>query len=205
LTVKLKDSAIEREKNILSEVFVDRIRETSGLKSPWILTQIFKLSDSWIAESVLNSKLKESGIRLSNGVIQSNSIIVAGETAENLEKGMMALSTASYVPYIAIGVILLCIILLCIFASSLRDGFRSSMSIIRFSSVLMIIVSIAAIIIAIKPDLLFQPIGDDPIKSIFMEKVMSITSLHIFVPMLVVFFVLSFMGGTLSKILKRKK
>ena len=204
LRVKVNENGIEKEKNILSEVFVERIRETSGLKSPWTLTQIFKLSDSWIAESIVNSKLKDSGLRLSNGVIQSNPIIVSGEQAENLEKGMMILSTASYVPYIAIGVIIFCIILLLILSSNKRDGLRTSMLIIKYSSIIMIIVSIAAIIASMKPELLYQPIVDDPIKSIFIDKVLLITSLQVFIPVLVVFFALSIAGGAIAKVLKRK-
>ncbi|MCL1865540.1 MAG: hypothetical protein FWF73_06995 [Spirochaetes bacterium] len=204
LRVKVKENGFEKEKNILSEVFVERIRETSGLKSPWILTQIFKFSDSWIAESIVSSKLKDSGLRLSNGLIQSNAIIIAGEQAENLEKVMMVLSTARYAPYIATGVIILCVMLLFILSSNKRDGLRTSMLIIRYSSIIMIIGSIAAIIVSMKPELLFQPIVDDPIQSIFFDKILEITSLHIVIPALVIFFALSVIGGALAKILKKK-
>ncbi|MCL1834358.1 MAG: hypothetical protein FWG49_07650 [Leptospirales bacterium] len=204
LRVKIKENGIEKEKNILSEVFVERINETTGLKSPWLLTRIFKLSDSWLAEWAINSKLKDSGLRLSNGVIRSDSIIVSGEQAESLEKGMMALSIASYAPYIAIGVVIFCIILVLILSSNIRNGIRTSGLIIKFSSMIMVIGSIAAIIVSIRPNILFQPIFDDPIKSIFLDKVLFITSLHILIPILVIFLALSFVGGVLSKIGKTK-
>ena len=205
LRVKVRENGIEKEKNILSEVFVERIRETTGLKSPWLLTQIFKRSDSWLAEWVINSKLKDSGLRLSNGVIQSDPIIVSGEQAESLEKGMMALSMAGYAPHIAIGVVIFCIILILILSSNKRKGLRTSGLIIKYSSMVMIAVSIAAIIVSMKPELLFQPITDDPIKSIFIDKVLFITSLHVFIPILVIFSALSFVGGIFSKIGKPKQ
>ncbi|MCL2025282.1 MAG: hypothetical protein FWG92_00550 [Leptospirales bacterium] len=204
LRVKVKENGIEKEKNILSEVLVERIRETPGLKSPWVLTQIFRLSDSWIAAWAINSQLKDSGLRLSNGVIQSGQINVTGKQAENLEKGMKILSIARYVPYIAIGVILLFIILLCTLSSKIRDGLRTSLSIIKYSSIVMLIGSIAAIIVSIKPDLLFQPFVDDPIQSIFMSKILFITTLHIFIPIFVIFFALAFVTRIFLKIWKKK-
>ena len=204
LKVKVNENGIQKEKNILSEVFVERIRETTGLKSPWRLTQIFKLSDSWLAESIINSKLKDSGFRLSNGVIQSNQLIVSGKQAENLEKGMKILSAASYAPYIAIGVIILCIISLFILSSNKRDGLRASMLIIKYSSIIMIIGSIAIIFVSISPGALFQPLADDPITSIFIDKVLFLAAVHVLIPALVIFFALSFIGGTLAKMLARK-
>jgi predicted aconitase with swiveling domain len=117
---------------------------------------------------------------------------------------MKALSTASYAPYAAIGVLIFFIILMLILSSNIKNGIRASGLIIKYSSMIMIIGSIAAIIVAIKPNLLFQPIFNDPVMSIFFDKVLFITSLHILIPILVIFSALSFIGGIFSKIGKTK-
>jgi hypothetical protein len=56
-----------------------------------------------------------------------------------------------------------------------------------------------------KPELLFQPVVDDPIASIFINKVLLITSLHIFIPIFFFFFALTFVSKTLLGIFKKKE
>lgn len=205
LKVKVKDSGIEREKNLLSEVFVEKIRETPGLKSPWILTQIFKLSDSWVAEAAANSVLKGKGFKLNDGVITSDEIVLSGKTAEIFEKAMIVLSYAKYAPFVAGGAVLLFVVLLLITAGDIKSGMRTSGFVLKYPSVLIVIAGIAVIIASIKPGLMIPQIVNDPVNSAFIDKIAFTTALHLFAPLTIVFFVLSIVGGILLKFGKKKK
>ena len=95
-------------------------------------------------------------------------------------------------------------ILLYILSSNKKNGLRTSLAIIKYSSIIMVLGSIAAIIVSIKPELLFQQMIDDSIKSVFLEKVLFVTSLHFIIPVFVIFFVLAFVTRTVLKIWKNK-
>jgi len=205
LRVKINENGIEKEKNILSEVFVDRIRETPGLKSPWVLTQIFKLSDSWITEKAGNSILRDAGLSMSDGVIKSGAIIFSGEKAEKFEKIMMLLSAAKYTPFGAAGIVLLFVILLFIIAPDKKSGMRASGFVLKYPSVIIVIAGIAVIIASIKPGLMIPQIINDPVNSAFFDKVAFTTALHLFAPITAVFFIISLTGGILLRFGKKKK
>ena len=205
LRVKVNENGIEKEKNLLSEVFVDRIRETPGLKSPWVLTQIFKLSDSWVTEAAANSFLKGTNLNLADGVIKSDAIVLTGKKAENFEKIMMVFSAAKYIPYAAAGAVLLFIILLIIAAPDKKSGMRASGYVLKYPSIIIVIAGIAVIIASVKPGLMIPQIVNDPVNSAFFDKVAFTAALHLFAPLTGVFFVLSLAGGILLKIGKWKK
>ncbi len=205
LRVKVNENGIEKEKNLLSEVFVDRIRETPGLKSPWVLTQIFKLSDSWITETAANSFLKGTSINVSDGVIKSDAIILSGEKAVNFERLMIILSAAKYTPYAAAAAVFLFVFFLFIAARDIKSGMRVSGFVLKYPSVIIVIAGIAVIIASIKPGLMIPQIVNDPVNSAFFDKVAFTTALHLFAPLTGIFFVLSLAGGILLKLGKRKK
>jgi hypothetical protein len=205
LRVKVNENGIEKEKNLLSEVFVEKIRETPGLKSPWVLTQIFKLSDSWVAETAGNTFLKDAGLNMSGGVIRSDPIVISGEKAENFEKVMMVLSIAEYTPYAAAGAVLFFILILFIIAPEKRTGLRFAGFVVKYPSVIIVIAGIAVIIASIKPGLMIPQIINDPVNSAFFDKIAFTTALHLFAPLTAVFFVLSIIGGLLRRLGREKK
>jgi hypothetical protein len=205
LNVKVNENGIEKEKNLLSEVFVDSIRDTPGLKSPWVLTQIFKLSDSWISEKAGNLILKDAGLTMSDGVIKSGPIILSGEKAEKFEIIMMVLSIAEYAPFAAAGIILILAVLLIIAAPDKKTGMRASGFVLKYPSVVIVIAGIAVIIASIKPGLMIPQIVNDPVNSAFFDKIAFTTALHLFAPITVIFFVISLAGGILLRFGKKKK
>ncbi|PKL15598.1 MAG: hypothetical protein CVV49_20610 [Spirochaetae bacterium HGW-Spirochaetae-5] len=205
LRVKVNENGIEKEKNLLSEVFVEKIRETPGLKSPWVLTQIFKISDSWVAEAAGNTFLKDAGLSMSGGVIRSDAIVISGEKAVHFEKIMMVLSMAKYIPYAAAGAVLFFILVLFIVAPEKRTGLRFAGFVVKYPSVLIVIAGIAVIIASIKPGLMIPQIVNDPVNSAFFDKVAFTTALHLFAPLTAVFFALSLIGGLLRRLGREKK
>lgn len=205
LRVRINENGTEKEKNIFSEIFVEKIAETPGLKSPWVLSRIFKISDSWIAETIANKYLKEYSLTMSDGVIKSDTIVLSGDKAEKTEKAMMVLSAARYAPYAAGGTVLLFILLLFIIAPDKKTGMRTSGFTIKYPSAIIVIAGIAVLIASIKPGLMIPQIVNDPVNSAFFDKIAFTTALHLFAPVTAIFFVLSLMGGILMRFGKVKK
>jgi len=205
LHVRIKENGIEKEKNLLSEIFVEKIMATPGLKSPWVLIQIFKLSGSWMVETAGRTILKDTGLRISDGVIRSDTIILSGDKAEKFEKIMMLFSAAKYTPYAAAGLTLFLVFILIIAAPDKRTGMKMSGFVLKYPSAIIVIAGIAIIIVSIKPGLMIPQIVNDPVNSAFFDKIAFNTALHIFAPVTGVFFILSVAGGILSKFGKSKK
>ena len=204
LRVKVDENGIEKEKNLFSEIFVDKIRDTPGLKSPWVLSQIFKLSDSWITETAASTIFRDYGLTMSEGVIKSGVIVLSGNKAENFEKIMIILSAAKYTPFAAGGITLFLILILLIIARDKKSGMRSSGFVLKYPSVIIVIAGIAVIIASIKPGLMIPQIVNDPVNSAFFDKVAFTTALHLFAPLTGIFFVISLTGGILLRFGKKK-
>lgn len=192
------------EKNLLSEVFVETIDRTPGLKSPWVLSRIFKLSDSWIVEAAGNSYLKGIGLTISSGVIRSNQLVISGRRAEILEKVMMILSVAVYTPLIAGSVIILALLLIIFLSSDIRSGIRKAGFVLKYPSAAIVVLGIAVIIASLKPGLMIPQIVNDPVNSAFFDKLAFTVALHFFAPVTAVFFVFSLAGGLLMRIGKKR-
>jgi hypothetical protein len=203
LRVKVNENGLEKEKNLLGEVFVEKIRETQGLKSPWVLTKIFMLSDSFIVEKAGNSIFKDTGLSLNNGVIKSGEIVLSGGKASRIEKVMMIMTFAPYSLYAAAGITFILILLLFVAAPNKKTGLKFSGFILKYPSIIIVIGGIAVIIASIKPGLMIPRIVNDPINSAFFDKVYFTTALHLFAPITAVFFIFSLAGGLLLKFGKK--
>lgn len=201
--VKVNDNGIEKEKNLLSEIFVETVKDTPGLRSPWVMAKLFSVSDSWIAEKAGNTFLKNAGLTYSNGVIKSGPILLTGENGNFAEKLMICMTAGKYLPYAA--AVLSAILLLAVFLLSAdhRSGLKNAGYILKYPSMLIAIAGIAAILLSLIPGLLLPEIVSDPVKYAFLDRVATTAVLHVFIPVTAVFFILSLAGGFMVKTGKR--
>jgi len=158
-----------------------------------------------MVETAGRTILKDTGLRISDGVIRSDTIILSGDKAEKFEKIMMLFSAAKYTPYAAAGLTLFLVFILIIAAPDKRTGMKMSGFVLKYPSAIIVIAGIAIIIVSIKPGLMIPQIVNDPVNSAFFDKIAFNTALHIFAPVTGVFFILSVAGGILSKFGKSKK
>jgi len=203
--VKVNENGAVKEKNLLSEVFVEKIRETPGLKSPWVMTKIFSLADSFIVEKIGNTFLKGTGFSINDGVIKSETIVLSGDKASKLKRLFMILSFAKYSIYTAAAVAVLLLFLIFILSSDKKDGLRFTGFILKYPSAIIAIGGIAVIISSLKPGLVLPQIVNDPINSAFIDKIYFAIAYNFFVPLTAVFFISSIVGTLLLKFVKNKK
>jgi hypothetical protein len=194
--VKVNDNGIIKDKNLLSEVFVETIRETPGLKSPWVMTKIFGLADSFIAEMIANTFLKGTGFSMNDGVIKSETIVLSGDRAKKVEKVMMLLSFAKYSIFTAAGISVFLMLLIIAVSPEKKTGLRLTGHVMKYPSILIASGGIAVIISSLKPGLVLPQIVNDPVNSAFIDKIYFAAAYHFFVPITAVF-LLCFVTGTL--------
>ena len=201
--VKVNDNGVEKSKNLLSEVFVEIIRDTPGLKSPWVMSKIFSMSDSWIAEKVSGSFLKNTGLTYSDGVVRSGPVVLSGKKAEAAEKLMICMTAGRYLPFAATGISLILLFLLFILSGERKKGLRITGYVLKYPSAAVVIAGIAAMLLSLVPGLVLPGIMDDPVLYAFIDRTVMVVTLHYLIPLTAVFFLISLAGGFMVRIGKR--
>ena len=197
--VKTDNNGFAKEKNIFSEVIVEMINATPGLKSPWILTKIFSMADSWIAEKVAATVLKGTGVRYSNGVLKSGPVVLSGERARQTEFLMIAMTTGRYAVFAAPLIALLLVLLVFSAAPDRKSKWKTAGLSIEIPSAVMAALGIAGIILSAFPGFFFTIPVNDPAVRGFIEQGIFSTGLHFFIPLTILFFILSAAGGFMRK------
>jgi hypothetical protein len=201
--VKVNDNGIEKEKNLLSEVFAETVKSTPGLKSPWVMSKLFTMSDSWIAEKAGRSVLKGTGISYSGGVIKSGPITLTGEKGDIAERVMIGMTAGKYLPYAAGAISLILLILIFILSSGKKNGIKNAGYILKYPSMIIAIAGIALILISLVPGLLLPEIISDPLKYAFLDRAASTAVIYMLIPVTALFFILSLVGSFMVKMGKR--
>lgn len=201
--VKVNDNGIEKEKNLLSEVFAETVKSTPGLKSPWVMSKLFTMSDSWIAEKAGRSVLKGTGISYSGGVIKSGPITLTGEKGDIAERVMIGMTAGKYLPYAAGAISLILLILIFILSSGKKNGIKNAGYILKYPSMIIAIAGIALILISLVPGLLLPEIISDPVKYAFLDRAATTAVIYMLIPVTALFFILSLVGSFMVKMGKR--
>lgn len=201
--VKTDENGIEREKNIFSELFVETIRETPGLKSPWVMTKIFSLSDSWLVEKIGNSFLKDASLTYSNGVITSGPILLSGEKGRIAGRIMIFMTMSKYLPYIAAVISLILLSTVFLLSADRKRGLKNTGYILKYPAMIIAIAGIAMMLLSLVPGLLLPETIGDPVKYAFIERVAMVSAIHVFAPLTALFFAISMTGSLMVRLGKR--
>ncbi len=201
--VKTNENGIEKDKNLFSELFVETIRDTPGLKSPWIMTKIFSLSDSWLVEKIGNTLLKDTPLSYRNGVITSGPLLLSGEKGKIAERIMMFMTGAKYLPYITAVISLILLLTVFILSADRRSGLRNTGYILKYPAMIISIAGIALILLTLVPGILLPEAISDPVKYAFIDRAAMVSAIHVFAPIAILFFVISIIGSLMVRLGKR--
>lgn len=201
--VKTNENGIEKEKNLFSELFVETIRDTPGLKSPWVMTKMFSLSDSWVVEKIGNTFLKGTPLNYSNGVITSGPILLSGEKGKIAERIMIFMTSAKYLPYITAVISGILLLLVFILSADRRSGLKNTGYILKYPSMIISIAGIAMILLTLVPGILLPEAISDPVKYAFIDKAAMVSAIHVFAPLAILFFFISLAGSLMVRLGKR--
>lgn len=195
LKVKVNEGGIQKDRHLLSEVFVKSIGSIQGLNNPWVITKIFSMSDSWLIEKYARSKLKTADMTIENGVVSSGGpIIIKGAAADIIEYAMLFLTYGNYLKYITPGIIILFILFIFIAAPDKKTGARFTGNALKYPAYLAIIASFAALAISFKPSFILPGFGTDQITDAIKESVIFAAATHTFVPIIICFILVMIAG-----------
>ena len=198
--VKNEENGIIKEKNIFSGLCVEMINATPGLKSPWILTKIFSMADSWLAEKIAKSILKGTAVTYSDGVLKSSGpVILSGKIAQKAEYLMIAMTAGRF--FIILGPVIALLLVILVFAVSpdRRLKWKTAGLAVEVPSAIMAALGIAGIIVSVFPGFFFSiPVSDPAVRGLIEQGILS-TGLHFFIPVTLIFFILSAAGGFMRK------
>jgi len=201
--VKTEENGTTSSKNIFSELFVEKIKATPGLKSPWILEKIFSMADSWLVETVAGRVLKGTGASYSGGVFRAGNLILSGRNAILAEYAMMAMTAGRYMIIVAPVLALLLLLLVILTAQGKAARLKWAGLVIELPSALIAAACIVGIIASLMPGLFVTIPLSDPAVKVFAEKAILSTGMHIFVPLTLLFFILAIAGGIIRSRAKK--
>lgn len=201
--VKVNDNGIEKEKNLLSEVFAETVKSTPGLKSPWVMSKLFTMSDSWIAEKAGRSVLKGTGISYSGGVVKSETITLTGEKGNIAEKIMIVMTAGKYLPYAAGALSVILLLLIFILSADRKSGIKNAGYVLKYPSMIIAIAGIALILISLVPGLLLPEIISDPVRYALLDRAATTAVIYMLLPVTALFFILSIAGSFMVKFGKK--
>ena len=198
--VKTDENGIIKEKNIFSGICVDLVNKTAGLKSPWVLSKIFSMADSWLAEKAAGTILKGTGVKYSDGVLKSQGpVVLSGERARRAEYIMIAMTAGRFFIFAGPVIALMLVLLVFSAAPDRRSKWKTAGFSVEIPSALMAALGIAGIIVSAFPGFFFSiPVSDPAVRG-FIEKGIFSTGLHFFIPVTLLFFTLSLAGSFMRK------
>ncbi|PKL40853.1 MAG: hypothetical protein CVV44_04395 [Spirochaetae bacterium HGW-Spirochaetae-1] len=198
LWVEDEKNGIPQKRHLLSEVFVDKIDELENLKNRTLLANLFRFSDSGLAERFSRSYLKKARLTIDNGIIAMEKIELSGTSAEKMEVLMKVLTWGKYAA-VGLPVLALCMILFIIFSSAERERkIRSLKRIFIYPGVLMIGLGVIMAGMAFNINNILPDLFASPFVQIYMKRIFLLATLHVWGPVVAVFVVLAITGSFLK-------
>jgi len=198
LWVEDEKNGILQKRHLLSEIFVDRIEKLDNLKNKKLLANLFRFSDSGLAERFSRSYLKKARLTIDNGIISMEKIELSGTSAEKLETFMKVLTWGKYAAA-GLPVLALCMILFIIFSSAERERkMRNLKRILIYPGILMIGTGVIMAVLALNINNIFPDLFSSPLVQIYMKRIFLLATLHIWGPVVAVFVVLAITGSFLK-------
>jgi len=190
---------VKQKRHLLSQVFVSRIAKMEGLHKKASFIQIFKFSETGLAERIGRKYLKGAGLTLRDGIIRVKPIVLTGSTARSFETLMLVATWGVYVRYVLLGSLALLIILMIASNAEGEKKKRSVRKVLLWPSMIVIVVSIGVIIFSGTFTSLFPAVIKDPMVQAYAKRIAMVISLHIFIPMIFTFGLLAFIGSFVGK------
>lgn len=190
---------VKQKRHLLSQVFVDRIKKMEGLNKKGSFIKLFKFSETGLAERIGRKYLKGAGLTLKDGIIRVKPIVLEGSRARTFETAMLVVTHGMYVRYILLGVALLLLILMMFTGTDGEKKRRAVRRVLLWPSTLIVIASIAVVVLSGTFTTLFPELIKDPVVQAYAKRMAMVISVHIFIPVILVFSLLAFIGSFIGK------
>ncbi|MDR3237623.1 MAG: hypothetical protein LBT84_03885 [Spirochaetia bacterium] len=194
---------INRKRHLLSEVFTGIIQNKKGLRSKNELINIFRFSDTGMAEWFTRWYLKDKGLSIRNGRIYMNPVVLSGSSAYKLDDVMRVASMRSLfkaaLPASA-GAFLL---LMLIYPAPFKKKMRRIRAVLLFPSLFIVAACAAVIVLALSGALPHLLKNINVYAAAYLINVMPAASMLLFLPLAGIFSAMAIAGIIIGKIVKK--
>ena len=140
ISLWVDDGAVPgRKRHVLSSLLVEELKGIDGLQNRFLLTTLFRLSDTRLGEYVGRKRLAGLGLSIREGILHMPGPVLEGDAAETAAMVMRVMSAARYAPYGAAGVLLLFVLYLFFSTAERRRKLVSLKRLFIYPSVLVIL------------------------------------------------------------------
>jgi hypothetical protein len=199
LWVKDENAGMTQSRHLLSDIFVNEIRNMNNLQNRGLFITMFKFADTGPGEFLGRRFLKKTGVKLKNGLIYVDNLILENDTAETVANIMKIATFSKHLVYVVPAFILLYISILFFSSVNRQKKIRSLQNILIYPSLLIIAASCASILASRFVLNYYPQLITDITLQTYAKSFIFMISLHTFLPVTVVFGVLLLTGLTIKK------
>ncbi len=202
LWIEEEVNGIRQKRHLLSEIFVDKIQEIPDLQKRDVFVNLFKFSESGLAESLGRSYLDKINLSIQDGIVRMKPVALTGKSAETMEIVMIAATCAQYAKYALLAAALIFIAVIALFPFEKRKKAAWLSRILIYPSVIMLVAAVGAIVATFNAGTIFPELASKPVFKIYSEEILPVFILHIMIPVAAMFTVFT-AAGTVIKIKNR--
>lgn len=194
------ENGVVRSRHLLSDIFVDEIRKMNNLQNRGLFITMFKFADTGLGEFFGRRFLKDTGIKIDNGLIYMDNLVLEDESAETVATVMKVATLSQYLIYVVPGILLLYLLILFFSSAERRKKMKGLQVILIYPSLLMILASGLAIVASRFVFDYYPQLITDLTLQTYAKSLIFVVSLHTFLPVIGVFGILLIAGLVLKKI-----
>jgi len=200
LWVQDDNAGVTRSRHLLSDIFVNEIRNMNNLQNRGLFITMFKFSDTGLGEFFGRRFLKKTGIKINNGLIYLDNFVLEDESAEIVASVMKIATWSQYLIYVVPAILILYLLILFFSSAEKRKKIKGLQVILIYPSLIMIITSGVAIIASRFVFDYYPQLITDLTLQTYTKSLLFVVSSHTFLPVIGVFGLLLIAGLVLKKI-----
>lgn len=204
LWVEDQARGILQKRHLFSEVFVDIVRGLPNLKKRDTFINLFRFSESSMAENLGRAYLKNINLTIVNGVIRMEPVELSGDDARVMETVMRAATWGNYIKYVLPALVLGLFLIMALSGAPGDKKYRAIKRVLVWPSVLCIGICSIAVIASFFIGTIVPGYIENSVMEMYIGRFVPVLVLHIMVPMIVVFVPLLVIGIIMGKNVKQE-
>ncbi len=192
-------NGVLQKRHIGADIFVEKISDMRGLKLQNKLIQLFKFTESGMAEILGESYLKEYNCRISDGTIAFGPWLLTGPGGTAAEYMMIVSTWGKYLKFVLPALAILILVFLFLSPAEKNLGRIHVRTILLLPSVLIVLFSIAAVFFSGNLLDFFPDLVSSPVLLQYYKSIIRVIALYLFAPLAAVFGVFALAGIILKR------
>lgn len=199
LWVEDQVKGILQKRHLFSEVFVDIVRGLPDLKKRDTFINLFRFSESSMAENLGRNYLKKANLTIVNGVIRMDPVELSGGDAHTMEAIMLAATWGNYIKYALPVLVIILFLVIALSGAQKNKRLKAVQRGLLYPSVICTALCIVLAVASFFVGNIFHGFLENSLLQMYVGRFVPVLMLHITVPLIVVFLPLLIVGIIIGK------